>query len=257
MNISIDTVYQRVLALANKEQRGYITPQEFNLFANHAQMDIFEQYFYDMSQLDRLPGNDREFSDLIDQLQEKIGKFQIENWSGVDVLNQYGDINILDVTPDLYRLGAVNFGHDDPATGKRINSICERMERRKEQALYGNNPLTRWSKKYPVYARLGFAGYRIKIYPYPNNYNNATSPGTDAITYTYIRKPKDANWGYTVVNEQAQYNASVSTDFELHPSEVNNLVIKILALAGIMIKNPTLYQVASQEEIKDIQQEKA
>ena len=26
-NISIDTVYQRVLALANKEQRGYITPQ--------------------------------------------------------------------------------------------------------------------------------------------------------------------------------------------------------------------------------------
>ena len=31
--VSIDTVYQRVLALANKEQRGYITPQEFNLFA--------------------------------------------------------------------------------------------------------------------------------------------------------------------------------------------------------------------------------
>ena len=48
MNINIDTVYQRVLAIANKEQRGYITPQEFNLFANHAQMDIFEQYFYDM-----------------------------------------------------------------------------------------------------------------------------------------------------------------------------------------------------------------
>ena len=44
--VKIDTVYQRVLALANKEQRGYITPQEFNLFANQAQMDIFEQYFY-------------------------------------------------------------------------------------------------------------------------------------------------------------------------------------------------------------------
>ena len=44
--VSIDTVYQRVLALANKEQRGYITPQEFNLFADHAQTTIFEQYFY-------------------------------------------------------------------------------------------------------------------------------------------------------------------------------------------------------------------
>jgi hypothetical protein len=46
--ISIDTVYQKVLALANKEQRGYITPQEYNLFADHAQMEIFEQYFYDL-----------------------------------------------------------------------------------------------------------------------------------------------------------------------------------------------------------------
>ena len=32
--VNIDTIYQRVLATANKEQRGYITPQEFNLFAN-------------------------------------------------------------------------------------------------------------------------------------------------------------------------------------------------------------------------------
>ena len=53
--VNIDTVYQRVLAIANKEQRGYITPQEFNLFANQAQMDIFEQYFYDLKFLSRLP----------------------------------------------------------------------------------------------------------------------------------------------------------------------------------------------------------
>ena len=46
MAVSVDTVYQRVLALANKEQRGYITPQEFNLLANQAQMTIFESYFY-------------------------------------------------------------------------------------------------------------------------------------------------------------------------------------------------------------------
>ena len=44
--ISIDTEYQRVLAIANKEQRGYITPQEYNLLANQAQMQIFESYFY-------------------------------------------------------------------------------------------------------------------------------------------------------------------------------------------------------------------
>ena len=48
MAISIDDVYQKVLSLANKEQRGYITPQEFNLFADKAQKEIFENYFHDM-----------------------------------------------------------------------------------------------------------------------------------------------------------------------------------------------------------------
>ena len=38
--ISIDTVYQRVLAITNKEQRGYVTPLEFNLIANQAQLLI-------------------------------------------------------------------------------------------------------------------------------------------------------------------------------------------------------------------------
>ena len=41
MPISIDTVYQRVLAITNKEQRGYVTPLEFNLIANQAQLLIF------------------------------------------------------------------------------------------------------------------------------------------------------------------------------------------------------------------------
>jgi len=70
--VNIDTVYQRVLALANKEQRGYITPQEFNLFANQAQIEIFEQYFYDLNQSTKIPGNDYYFAD-IDDLIEEVG----------------------------------------------------------------------------------------------------------------------------------------------------------------------------------------
>ena len=45
MAINVNTIYQRVLAISNKEQRGYVTPQEYNVFANAAQADIFEQYF--------------------------------------------------------------------------------------------------------------------------------------------------------------------------------------------------------------------
>ena len=35
MAVSIDTVYHGVLAILNKEQRGYLTPEDYNLFANH------------------------------------------------------------------------------------------------------------------------------------------------------------------------------------------------------------------------------
>ena len=46
--INIDTVYQKVLTLANREQRGYVTPQEFNLLADKAQLDILNNYFHDI-----------------------------------------------------------------------------------------------------------------------------------------------------------------------------------------------------------------
>jgi len=53
MAVSINDVYQKVQVIANKEQRGYVTPVEFNSLANQVQNDIFEQYFYDLNQADR------------------------------------------------------------------------------------------------------------------------------------------------------------------------------------------------------------
>ena len=75
MSVNVNTVYTRVLAISNKEQRGYITPQEFNIFANQAQMDIFEQYFYDLNQFIRLPGNSTVHADMVKMLEEKIDIF--------------------------------------------------------------------------------------------------------------------------------------------------------------------------------------
>tara|TARA_B100001059_G_C17837699_1_gene589398 strand:- start:3647 stop:4591 length:945 start_codon:yes stop_codon:yes gene_type:complete len=72
MAVSIDNVYQKVLALANKEQRGYITPQEFNLLADKAQNDIFENYFNELDSFRKKPGNDTVYADEIDSIQEKI-----------------------------------------------------------------------------------------------------------------------------------------------------------------------------------------
>ena len=79
----------------------------------------------------------------------------------------------------------------------------------------------------------------------------------------YIKKPITVKWGYVIVDagnntKQPLYDSSASatTNFELHISEESKLVISVLALAGIVIKQPDLYQVAEREETKTIQQEK-
>ena len=71
MSVNINTVYQTTLSLLNKEQRGYLTPQQFNLFANQAQLDLFEQYFYDINQFGRVSGNSTEYSDMLRHIKRK------------------------------------------------------------------------------------------------------------------------------------------------------------------------------------------
>ena len=224
--VNIDTVYQKVLAIANKEQRGYITPQEFNLFADQAQMDIFEQYFYDINQFNRIPGNDTEYADMLTLLEEKIAIFK-----NIKLLNYSSPY--FQKPRELYRLGTLEtgFGEIEQVTNKEYLNIKL-------------SPLARPTLKRAVFIDTP-QGYRI----YPTFTNN--------VQCHYVRKPRKINWGYNVINDTALYDATTSIDFQLHPSEENNLIVKILALAGIAIKDPAMYQIATAEDNKNIQQEKA
>ena len=113
MAVSVDTVYQRVLVLANKEQRGYITPQEFNLLANHAQMEIFEQYFYDIKQHNRVPGNMQEYSDPLSVLYEKIGEFEVDQDEVWMAGNMAATNDVMNIPWDLiYKIGTVSVGRN-------------------------------------------------------------------------------------------------------------------------------------------------
>ena len=246
--VNVDTVYQRVLTLANKEQRGYITPQEFNLLANQAQMDIFEQYFYDLNQFSRLNGNDTGHADMVDILEEKIGIFE-DSQSVVrfdtDPPNEVFVYNLTETIPNLYRISNVRVFREqlDGSTGWRI------VEKVSRKQVYENQlgPLTRPTSLRPTYT-LDQPGQDLLI--------RFQHDGDPSITVDYIRRPIDTNWGFTVVDGVAMYNQNISQHFELHASEETELVIKILGLAGITIKDQGLYGIAGQEDTRSIQQEK-
>ena len=122
MAVSVDTVYQRVLAIANKEQRGYITPQEFNLLANQAQLEMFEQYFYDIADIELDHGSSTEFSDLLHILEEKISPFRVNESSLTAASLKFEDTFESDIT-DWSEVVAGNgvISHDAPSSTNSYN----------------------------------------------------------------------------------------------------------------------------------------
>ncbi len=247
--VNIDNIYQKVLVLANKEQRGYITPQEFNLFADQAQMEIFEQYFYDVNQFGRVPGNSTVYSDALTNLEEKISIFEVYD-KIVSVVNKWGDIILGDDITDLYRLGMVRVDYN---TEPRFR-VAEQVQLH-ELNKYGASPLGKSTKSRPVYTRYNTVGSRldrIKIYPYPGDIHDPS----DRVLVSYLKNPLKPNWGYVVVNDKPLYNSTSSVDFELHASEESELVYRILTFTGIAIEKPQLAQVAVGLEQAKVQQEK-
>ena len=74
----INEVRNTVLSILAKDNRGYVTPLEFNLYAKQAQLDIFERYIYLYSnaiikQNQRMHGEG--YSDVPKKLSEVLDTF--------------------------------------------------------------------------------------------------------------------------------------------------------------------------------------
>ena len=218
MAVSIDTVYQTVLALANKEQRGYITPQEFNLFANQANKEIFEQYFYDINQAAKTPGNDTVFADIDDMLEGKLQIFELTDDASTVAAYQSSSDPLIKVLPNyIYRVHRVELNQVD----------CEIQSTSDFNDSRVSSPLLAPTSSRPI------ANIR-------NNLLRVAGSGSKLVVPTsvfYFKKPEKVNWTYVVVNKQAMFsNNSTTQNFELHSSEETNLVYKILKLAGVSSK---------------------
>lgn len=228
--VSVDKVYQKVLAILNKENRGYMTPQEYNLLANQAQLEIFEQYFYDLNQYNRRGEINNEYGNIIKNIKEKIDLFKIENYNLAISSGKYT------LPSNLYRLGTVQYNNNE------VEAISTN-----EYIYINKSPLTKPTITYPVYVREGEA---ILVYP---------SDITSTVVCSYIKKPAEVNWTYFEVNGTALYNSAAADhqNYELHASEETILVNKILTYAGLVIKQPDIIQVADAKENKKITQEKS
>jgi hypothetical protein len=79
----INSVRNTVLSVLNKNNYGYISPSDFNLYAKQAQMEIFEEYFANYNKLvngqnSRVVGSD--YADLLKANEEVIEFFLVSRY---------------------------------------------------------------------------------------------------------------------------------------------------------------------------------
>lgn len=311
----INEVRNTVLALLNKNNNGYLTPEEFNLLAKQAQLEVFEDYFYDYNawinkQNARQANNG--YTDIPRQLVEVIETFSISSslsshisvqidstgavtgtFSAGDTVTQAvsgatGVVVSYEVsstsTIKILRLNTVvgTFNTTGLITGTAgtlaspltittgsffqlptdwytlitvvyNNLEVERVSRYKVLNLINSN-LTAPTEGYPAYyqngATPGVEGNSITVYP---------TSIISGLSVNYIRYPKSPNWTYQSIGSDGapifDVTAADYQDFELPTSDYGALVIKILELAGLVIREAAVTQFAQQEEVTDNQQE--
>ena len=243
MAINVDTVYKTVLLILNKEQRGYMTPDEFNKVATQVQLDVFEKYLDDLNQQLRVPQSDYDYSDRQMSIDEKISPFKTSGECvfgsskfSLPVLDDAGNEVVYNgVEPTgsqvaFYNLGTVLY---TPSVG--FPTEIQRLARNEFYNIQ-KSPLTASTEKFPTYL---YEGGKIAISP---------STIKSSVSVSFLRKPRNIVWAFTPGSVgQYLYASTSSQNFELNPSEQVNVISRILFYSGVIIRDPQVIQVAAQE----------
>ena len=229
MAINVDAVYKIVLLILNQQQRGYMTPDEFNKVGTQVQLNIFEKYEDDLNQQYRMPQNDTEYANRVKNIEQKLQFFQRTGATA------YVGPHFTLTPTDIYRLGSVYYNGEELTQYSQRNEITQLLL----------SPLTKPTTDFPVYLY-----EQDLLYLYPTTIQAG-------VTISYLKKPADINWGYSVgALGQFLYNAGTSVNFELSVTEQTNVITRILAYAGVIINDPTIIQVAAQEIAQEEQNSK-
>lgn len=245
MAVNINTVYTTVLYILNKEQRGYITPQEFNSIATQVQTEIFESYFPDGNQLNRQnqnnTQNDTEFFNMFKDNAYKLYPFERDASFQYDATNDgwffYNN------TSSIFKLGEIISTYN--TTNPKYDSITQ-LASKSDYTKITKSKLTAPTVEYPLcyitqtttnIAPLTVPQLLLKINPKPN-----------LVTVNSLFTPVNPEWNFTVGGlGQFVYDPNNSVNFELDISEQTNLITQILKYAGIIVRDPEIIQTASQE----------
>ena len=203
MAIGINKVYRTVLSIANKEQGGFITPDNIAKIGGQVQLSIMEDNIVEYKNLinkrtmyDHAEG----YGDLVDLYKAKLDAFLKTSTASVSG-------NVVSMPSDVYKL-----------LGVYSTNRATKYEEVKRYELNGilSSPLTQPTTDFPIF--------------YNNNANsgvtlNPTESGN--VSLDYFKFPEQPRWGYFKNSNNGAYIYDSNTYNE------TGLVVKENALQSI------------------------
>jgi len=245
---SVERVYRAVKDIANKDQRGFITPAIFNEFAGIAQMNVFNRLFDEMSLAVRMrrAGTDaqRQFAKA-KKVEEDLSTFSKKATLNLasGVVDKPADFaRVISITtPGRYVLGQyqqyqVQIVYNTEHIDRILNSDLSKPTSTAPVALIGNQ-----IEVFPN-VNTSVTSIVLRYYKLPQGIVPTTGAKTTAAP----------TYGYTsVVPGVELYSAANSVDFELPEQYFTEIVTEILMLVGVNLRDNDVYNYASSETAKD------
>lgn len=227
----IDLIFQVVKTIANKELRGNLTPAEFNFLGTQAQNKIFREYFIEIEK--QQYKENRGYGGI------GLANMPIKTREKIDVFSKSAtltyDTDRFVLPSDLYHI---------KQRGILYNSTVV-DEGQQSRSAFKQSSKTASSTTFPQYHREG------------NNIIITPNTIIDNVTCKYIRQPLAPKWTYAIISGSELFDNTANDfqDFELHPSEMDNLAMEILSLIGINIRDLQVINYAEgikkAEEVKN------
>jgi hypothetical protein len=223
----IDRIKKKVQIFLNTDGRGNYSPTDFDLFLHDAIQSRYEDYLFEVNRLLNRQNRGQQgnaLENLPDRYREKILYYLFED---VLTLNSGLYYNF----PDDYRY----LDNLETANGYGFE-MCKNITD-------FNIVKTQTTTQYPIYV---IVGDRIKIYP----------ETTETITASYLRQPKIPKWSFMTVLGVEQFNPDASDfqDADIHPSEEDEMVRRVLLSFGINVKEKDIQAFALGEQNSEFNQ---
>lgn len=232
----INRIKQTVQTFLNTDNRGNVSPEEYNLLLHNAIQDRFEELLYEVNRQANRENVGR-MGNSIENLPERFR----------EKINHYLEEKELEDNQD-------KSPYDFPADYKYFD------------ALYSNGlkdvEFTKNRKEFNILKRQAMPDFPImlitnnKLHVFPDFNEDDFEEG---VFISYIRKPKYPKWTYQVVSNVELFNPSGAgfQDADVHPSEEAEMVRRILMSFGINLKEQDIQNVMLQKNNAEFNQQNA